>query len=90
MNKIETQFIDFHAKNPHVYKELVALAYLAQSRGRNRFSINMLFEVVRWNRLIATTDDRFKLNNNYRAYYARLIMQQEPTLNGLFELRETT
>jgi hypothetical protein len=37
---------------------------------------------------ISTTGD-FKLNNNYRAHYARLIMHQEPDLDGIFELRRS-
>jgi hypothetical protein len=32
-------------------------------------------------------DDEFKVNNDYAAYYARLIMWQEPDLGGFFQLR---
>lgn len=38
---------------------------------------------------MSTSDPDFKLNNSYRAYYARLIMAQEPDLAGLFALRKS-
>lgn len=84
------KFDKFHEENPHVYTELVNLARLAHERGRRKFGIKMLFEVVRWNRFIQTNDPSFKLNNNHAPYYARLIMEQEADLAGLFNLREIT
>ena len=50
--------------------------------------MKMLFEVVRWNRLLRTGDRGFKLNNNFTAYYARLLMEREPELRGMFETRK--
>ena len=34
-----------------------------------------------------TTDPEYKINNNFTAFYARLIMAQEPDLAGIFDLR---
>lgn len=85
---IEQAFCAFHAANPHVYRELVALARDATSRGVYRIGIGMLFEVLRWNVALRTGGDEFKLNNNYRSYYARLIMANEPDLGGVFETRQ--
>jgi hypothetical protein len=87
---IRESFEKFHQENPHVYQELVSLARLAKSKGRTRFSINMLFEVIRWNRFIQTNDPSYKLNNSLRSHYARLIMMQEKDLDGLFEIRNLT
>lgn len=87
---ITTQFEKFHKENPHVYTELLALSRQAHDRGRRKIGIGMLFEVLRWNRLITTTDTKFKLNNNYRSRYARLLMDINPELEGLFEVRELT
>lgn len=80
-------FQQFHEENPHVYTQLVALANQAYDRGRKKIGIGMLFEVMRWNHLISTSGDKFKLNNNHRAYYARLIMEDHPHLAGIFETR---
>ena len=90
MDGPERRFQTFHTENPQVYRALVALARKAVRRGHRRIGIGMLYEVLRWQTMLATTDPDFKLNNNYRSRYARLIMAQEPDLAGVFELRELT
>jgi len=85
---IEQAFLAFHQDNPHVYRELVALARQAHARGVRRIGMKMLFEVLRWNVALRTGGDDFKLNNNYTSYYARLIMLHEPDLDGIFETRQ--
>ncbi len=86
--KLEPAFWAFHAANPLVYELLVKYARqwaLANAHG----SINALFERVRWD--FGTTiqpTDGFKLNNNHRAFYARLIETREPDLAGFFRLRQ--
>lgn len=85
---LQDDFERFHAANPHVYKELARLARQAVARGRTRVGIGMLWEVLRWYFWLETKGDvEFKLNNNYRSRYARLLMNQEPDLRGLFEVR---
>lgn len=90
IGRIQRQFEEFHHKNPKVYEELVKLARQAKRAGRTKIGIKMLFEVVRWQRFLATDDAHsdFKLSNNYHSRYARLIMEREPDLEGLFDLRE--
>ncbi len=85
---IEEAFWRFHRQNPHVYAELVKLARRWKDRGIERCGIGMLFEVLRWRSGLRTGGDDFKLNNNYRSYYARLIMTREPYLADIFQLRE--
>lgn len=85
---IQEAFEEFHARNPHVYELLVKLARRAAQAGRTRIGIGMLYEVLRWNYAIHTTGDEFKLNNNFRSRYVRLIEDSEPDLAGLFQLRE--
>lgn len=86
--RLEAEFQAFHAANPHVYDKLVKMTRQAQARGHRQIGISMLFEVLRWESLITTTDTDYKLNNNYRSRYARLIMKLNPDLDGIFELRE--
>lgn len=82
------RFDEFHAANPKVYDTLVELARLWVLRtGRSKLGIGALYERARWEIALATGDPDFKLNNNFRAYYARLIMRREADLDGLFELR---
>jgi hypothetical protein len=84
---IRDAFTRFHRENPHVYLELVRMSRQLVAHGHEKIGIGMLFEVLRWRHMLQTTGDTFKLNNNYRSYYARLIMLSEPDLRGVFELR---
>jgi hypothetical protein len=87
-SKIERAFLDFHAEHPEVYDELVRLARELRARGYERFGIATIYEVARWRSMIRTGPGGFKLNNNYRAYYARLIMRRESDLAGIFDTRQ--
>jgi hypothetical protein len=87
---IEADFALFHEANPHVYDRLVRLARgWKRRRPGQHVGMKMLFEVLRWQVAMETSDPSsdFKLNNNYTALYARLIMDREPDLDGLFETR---
>lgn len=85
----EQEFATYHADNPHIYVKLREYALEAKRAGRKRLSINLLFERLRWYTTVETQGDEFKLNNNWRAYYARLLMTQEPQLAGMFETRRS-
>lgn len=82
------KFEQFHRDNPIVYATLCSLArdWLAQHRGW-RTGIGRLTEVCRWEIAMQTNDPEFKINNSFRAYYARLIMKTESDLDGIFDLR---
>lgn len=86
---LEQRFEAFHEANPHVYAHLRRLALDARRKGR-QVGIKMLYEVLRWQYAMSTTDDDFKLNNSYTSFYARLLMQQEAELAGYFETRTQT
>ena len=84
------KFWAFHQENPHVLKELAGRATSLTQRGHRRIGIGMLFEVMRWNHMLKTsTNEPFKLNNNYRAYYSRLIEHEYPGLRGVFTKRQS-
>jgi hypothetical protein len=83
------RFEQFHRDNPHVYRVLVQLAReWVRRTGRRKVGIAALFERARWELSIQSSETP-KLNNDYRAYYARLIMRDEPDLADLFELRRS-
>ena len=86
MDDIEAAALAFHRQHPGVYAELVRIARQLKAAGHKRYGIGALFEVVRFHRALATTGD-FKLNNNYRAIYARVIMAKNTDLAGFFETR---
>ena len=82
-------FDEFHRLNPQVADILEDMADELISRGRNRVGIKMLMEVLRWNYQMKTDDPNsdFKINNNYAPYYARLLIERNPTWADVFELR---
>ena len=92
MHKLETAFWEFHNNNPHVYEVLCSLARQWFGRfGAGKLGVKMLFERARWEVAMTTKDPNgFKLNNNHTAFYARLIMSNEPDLAGVFNLRRQT
>lgn len=82
------QFDRFHAAHPDVYNALVRLArQWVSTTGRRRVGIDSLFGAARWSVMLTTNDPDYKLRNDFKPFYARLIMHQEPDLDGLFELR---
>ena len=90
---IQGRFERFHADHPEVYAEIVRLAreWRAASRSPRtaRWSIDGAFEVLRWQRHIAADEhEPYRLNNDYRSRYARAVMEWEPDLDGVFDLRE--
>lgn len=89
---LDVRFFEFHTANPHVYEELVRRARVWRQRhGHRKLAIATLFEVCRWFHYMETDDPNgaaWMLNNSYRSFYARLIMEQEPDLAGVFETRQ--
>lgn len=80
----------FHEKNPQVYEELKSLALDLVDLGHVKIGIAMLWEVLRWQHAMRTRDDQgYKLNNDYRAPYARLLMKNDSRLAGVFEIRKS-
>jgi hypothetical protein len=80
-------FMAYHEANPHIYEALRLFALEAVRAGRTHLGINMLHERVRWYTNIESNREPWKLNNNYRPYYARLLAESERELRGLFETR---
>ena len=80
---------DFHQNNLHVYIALRQLALGLVDRGHTKIGIGQLFEVLRWQHAMRTRDDSgFKLNNDYRAFYSRMLAKNEPRLANVFEMRK--
>lgn len=87
---IREQFEQFHEANPAVYKTLRWLAREWKRRtGGRKIGFPALYERARWELGLRTDGDTFLLNNNFRPYYSRLLMAQEPDLAGMFETRKS-
>jgi hypothetical protein len=86
-NKLEAAFWEFHAARPDVYELVDRFSRIAAAR-RPHFSINVVFERIRWETNIERGEVDFKINNNHRPYYARLWMRHNPAHKGFFRTRE--
>lgn len=85
---LQASFDRFHAANPHVYTALRYVALWCVRNGR-KMGMKAIYERVRWEYSVQTDEEPYRLNNNYTAYYARLLMADEPELAGYFETRRT-
>lgn len=84
---IQERFEAFHKLNPQVYAALRSLALQMVGNGVRQYGIKGLFEILRWDFAMQTKGEPFRLSNDFSSRYARLLMKQNPQLNGFFELR---
>jgi hypothetical protein len=77
--------------NPQVYENLVSLArQFRATRKSSVIGIQMLLEVLRWNYFLnVESNEPFKLPNAYAAGYARMIMTNNPDLEGIFKINKS-
>ncbi|ANP53666.1 hypothetical protein J2Z21_009351 [Streptomyces griseochromogenes] len=85
---IQERFEAFHQLNPWILRHLEALTADCVERGLTRIGIGMLFEVLRWQYGIATQGEPWKLNNDFRSRYVRLLLELHPEWSSLFETRK--
>lgn len=83
-------FADFHQSHPSVWRFFQRFALEVISSGRSNYSSNAIFERIRWHMEIESKNDEVKLNNNFRAYYARMFHLAHPDHNGFFRNRRLT
>jgi hypothetical protein len=79
----------FNRKHPDVWRLFCGFTFDMINRGFMNYSVNAIFERIRWE-IDAGGDGvtSFKLNNNYRAFYARAFMRKYPQHDGFFRTRE--
>jgi hypothetical protein len=86
---LERDFADFHAANPHIADDLERRAAALIRAGVRRIGIALLYESARYDHAIRTNGDPWKLNNNHKAFYARLLLQRHPEWTGIIETRRS-
>jgi hypothetical protein len=89
-DQILNAFLSFHADNPEVWFHFQRFAKEVIARGLKSYSANAIFERIRWHMTIDTVGEEVKLNNNFRAYYARMFHAKYPQHIGFFETRVRT
>lgn len=79
----------FDEENPIVWKEFEKTCFKIISRGLKHYGAKAIFEIIRYHRSIETNDPKFKLNNNYTAYYARKFIKKHQEHENFFEIRKS-
>lgn len=78
---------EFHEANPEVYELFKRFTFQVIRSGRKNFGVSAVWERMRWYTNIETVNDEYKLNNNHRAYYSRMFMEDYPQYAGFFRTR---
>ena len=81
------QFELFHRNNPHILNKVLEAADALWAVGVRKGSMKMIFEHLRWDHLLRH-GRTLELNNNFHAYYARIVIQLRPKMWRFFELRK--
>ncbi len=84
---LKHQWWIWHKKNPHVWDLFRKYTFQAINAGRRNYSVNAIFERIRWHTDIETKGDSFKISNNHRAYYARYFHVMHPEHDGFFRTK---
>jgi hypothetical protein len=80
----------FHEVNRHVFDKLVEIAREAKDSGLTHFGVAACFEQLRWTamKVRKTKGDIYKLDNSFRAHYARML-NELPEFDGFFRTRRS-
>lgn len=90
--EMRQQVMEFHRRHPEVWDLFVKFSFEMIRRGYKNYSVNAIFERIRWEKDSVGGDGvtSFKLNNNYRAFYSRRFMRVYPEHEGFFRTRQQT
>ena len=90
-DEMAEQCTAFHERHPEVWDLFVQFTNEMIQKGFRNYSVNAIFERIRWEKDAGGDGtSSFKLNNNYRALYARRFMRMYPEHQGFFRTREQT
>jgi hypothetical protein len=85
--KLVKKFYEYHRANPHIFDDFKRLAGEMRKTGRSRYGAWVIVQRIRWDRDMASVGDVFRINNDYIALYARLLVYEDPSYVGFFEMR---
>jgi hypothetical protein len=89
--EMRQQVIEFNREHPEIWRYFCWFTFGLIHKGFASYSVNAIFERIRWEIDAGGNGvTKFKLNNNYRAFYARAFMRKYPEHDGFFRTREQT
>lgn len=87
-DSLKQRWWSWHKENPHVYELFERFSNEAIGKGHTRLSAWLIINRIRWETMVETSGDDFKISNDYIAYYARLFMAYNPQHEGFFHTKE--
>jgi hypothetical protein len=82
------KFPEYHKDNPYIYEAFKKYTFESIERKFKNFSAEFVFNIIRWETAISG-NDTFKMNNNYKAFYSRMFMNEYPEYKGYFRTRKS-
>lgn len=88
-DEMKRDFFKFHKEHPEVWRLFRRFTFDRISLGFKHYSSYAIFERIRWETDQVPTEgkDEFKMNNNFRPFYARAFMKKYPEHEGFFRVR---
>lgn len=80
------RFRVYHEAHPTVYVEFARRAFEMRDAGRTHYSQWTIVQAIRWHHDLNSSEP-FKINNDFIALYARLMIYDHPSFANFFELR---
>ena len=81
-------FLKFHKDNPCVYERFEELAFMLVKNGVKKYSAKTIICMIRFENDIKTkSNDWFKINDRFTAYYGRLFAENNPEYKDFFNFR---
>jgi hypothetical protein len=77
----------WHKQNPHIYALFKRFTLEAIRQGHKRLSGWLIVNRIRWETVVVTSGDDFKIPNDFIAFYSRLFMHEHPDYQGFFRTR---
>lgn len=88
-SKLQSDFEKFDEANPFVWDLFVKFTMELIRAGRQRYSADSILHRIRWETAVNTTDETFKINNNYASFYSRKFANIYAMYKDFFEFRKS-
>ena len=83
------EFTEWLRENTHVVGQFLSYAQMLNRHGgRSYYSAYCIRERIRWDTLVTENGTDFKLSNNMTPFIARLVMEIDPNLKGMFRVKK--
>ncbi len=75
-------------KNPKFYELFERFTFEAIKSGKTKLSAWLIVNRIRWEAEVLTSGTKYKVSNNYIAFYSRKFMAEHPQYMNLFKTKE--